>query len=132
MKYKPRNSNFAELQDWFAEEVIETCREPEPLERLKDYVAKTIDTYVDEIMEEMLANHHFICLPSTNPIISFCVGETTNSENVVTPFFKDTTLQEVLDDIEGEVVDTEDALPVAQMLETCAARLRKADEGDNS
>lgn len=128
MKYKPRNSSFEELQDEFAEEVIDVCREPEPLEKLKDYVAKTIDSYVDAIMEEMLAYHHFVVLPQANPVISFCVGETVNAENVITPFFKDTTLKEVLDDVISEISDTDDAEAVAQMLESSVIKLRTRGE----
>lgn len=128
MRYKPRNSNFAELQDEFADDVIQACRSNNPLEQLKDYVAETIDSYLDAIIKEHLAERKFMAVCGKEPMVWFLLGENNRPDGVTDMFFTETTLRALLDDLNPEEIDeVEHAGATALILEKAAARFRERE-----
>ena len=130
MKYKPRNSNFVDMQDEFADELASACRTyRDGLEEFKDVVAKYIDGYLDAIIKEHLEERQFMACCGKEPSIMFCLGENQLSDGTTDLFYTDRPLREVLDGLDPKELDEADhAAATAVMFEELAARFRVREQ----
>jgi hypothetical protein len=133
MKYIPRNSNFVDMQDEFADELASGCRTYlDGLEAFKDVVAKYIDSYLDAIIKEHLEERKFFAYCNgKNPVVMFMLGENKLPDGQVDGFYTERPLSDLLDEIGAEVrevEEAEDAAAVALMFESVAAKFREREK----
>lgn len=128
MKYKPRQSNFDEFGDEVAGRILEA---KSTIEDVKDAIAKEIDEYVDAIIKEHLDEAKvYPAATAPDPIICFSLGEDHPPNGLVTIFYKDIPLKDILEELDlDEFEKSSDAIRLAEMLELLAKQCReKADE----
>lgn len=123
MKYKPRQSNF----DEFADEVVGRILEvKDGIETIKDAIGEEIDDYVDAVIAEQLEQRHFLVSTCGGPTVMFCLGEDHKVDGQIDLFYAETTLEQILKDLEPDECDEqEDAVRIALMLEAAATRFRE-------
>lgn len=123
MKYKPRQTNFEEFSDEVVGRILEAKA---TIEDVKDAIAKEIDEYVDAVFKEHLESANvFVNQTAPRPVICFSLGEDNKADGSVDLFYKDVSLEEILDGLDPEEFEeSEDAIKVAEMLEEAAVSCR--------
>ena len=126
MKYIPRNSNFVDMQDEFADELASACQTYRGgLEDFKDAVAKYIDGYLDAIIKEHLEERQFMVTCGETPSIMFCLGENKLPDGTVDLFYTDRPLLQVLDSLDPQELDEQShAANIAEIFERLAVKFR--------
>lgn len=129
MKYKPLNSNFDELQEETARELLAAFVPfGKALETVKDVIAETIDQYLEAIITQQLAERRFITFSGgPDPAIMFCLGDNNKPDEEQTDlFYTETSLSHLLSELDPEESEeSEHADKVASMLEGVASKYRK-------
>jgi hypothetical protein len=132
MKYKPKYSNFDEMQDEIAERLMEAKN---TLEDVKDAIAKEVDEYVEAILREQVEETEVTLQPGEGecPIdVMFAAGEKVDSKGRIDLFHRKVPLIELLDGFKwwdelGPFTDTKpkEIRHLADRMSSFAVRLRQ-------
>jgi hypothetical protein len=112
VKYKPRLSNFEELQDDVIEEIVEKIKE-----NLKDAIAQAIDEYVEAIIEAHIEERSFMMWVDEGKFtIHWGMGDWLRKDGVHDIFGTETTLDDILKELDENIAmyEAKDCILAAQ------------------